>query len=275
MSQTIESFIEQIVRQVVTDKVTHQISSNPIRRSLVVANWKMNMTLKTIVSFIQNFNVKNGQGEVVLCPPDPYLYPVRSLLKESNLSCSVGAQNVHWQDMGAYTGDVSAEQLSDIGCKYIIIGHSERRMSGETNDMVNKKVDQALKYNLIPIVCVGESKEERDNQRTSDVVRDQVLAAFSGIKNLSQIVIAYEPIWAIGTGESASPEQAQGVHELIRSTLFEQYGDIATQIPILYGGSVKPSNVNKLSSMKDIDGVLVGGASLNADDFSTITRAFM
>lgn len=274
MSQSIESFIENIVRQAVKEQLGH--SSNSIvpfpRKALIVANWKMHMDIKDIHQFVDQFKCDNEN--VVICPPFPYLFPLKAMLQEKNPTISIGAQNVHWEKAGAFTGDVSTSQLKDIGCSYVLVGHSERRAAGETDQQVNQKTLAALSHQIQPIICVGETETERKQNQTEQVVTNQVFLALQGITDITNIVIAYEPVWAIGSGQSASAEQAQEVHQSIRSYLLKNYGDAGNLVPILYGGSVKPSNASFFSVMKDIDGVLVGGASLKVDDFTSIIQAF-
>lgn len=270
----IESYIEKIVRQVVTNSLqTTPVSFGKIK-PVVVANWKMNMTLESISKFVDGFGVDTFTTEVVVCPPAPYLYLLDAMKKQQNRSFSLGAQNVHAEKSGAFTGDVSAEQLLDVGCQYVIIGHSERRAIGESNEFIHQKVKQALGTGLIPILCVGETEDERKLGKTNSVVEEQVLSALQNINDISKVIIAYEPVWAIGTGQSAVPEQAQEVHQFIRSVLIKHFGVPASQLPILYGGSAKPDNAKDYSAMSDIDGLLVGGASLKADDFKKIIDAF-
>ena len=212
--------------------------------------------------------------DIVVCPPFTVLSEVSELVRESNID--LGAQNVYWEDEGAYTGEVSSPMLKDIGCKYVIIGHSERRaLFGETNETVNKKVRAALTNGLSPIVCVGETLDEREAEKTFDVVKNHIE---NGLKDLSKeqilrIVIAYEPVWAIVTGKTATPEQAQEVHAFIRQLLTDIYGIDSSRVRIQYGGSVKPDNASVLMSQPDIDGALVGGASLNLDSFVEIVKA--
>jgi triosephosphate isomerase (TIM) len=270
----IESYIEKIVRQVVTNSLqTSQISYKRIK-PVVVANWKMNMTLESISKFVDGFGSETISAEVVVCPPAPYLYLLDAMKKQQNCSFALGAQNVHDEKFGAFTGDVSAEQLLDVGCQYVIIGHSERRAIGESNEFIHRKVKQALGTGLIPILCVGETEEERKLSKTNSIVEEQVLTALQNINDISNVIIAYEPVWAIGTGLSAVPEQAQEVHQFIRSVLIKHFGIQAGQLPILYGGSAKPDNAKDYSAMSDIDGLLVGGASLKAEDFKKIIDAF-
>jgi triosephosphate isomerase (TIM) len=269
-----ESYIEKIVRQV----VTYSLQTSPVSfeeiKPVVVANWKMNMTLESISKFVDGFGSDSFSAEVIVCPPAPYLYLLDAMKKQRNGSFALGAQNVHSEKSGAYTGDVSAEQLLDVGCHYVIIGHSERRAIGESNEFIHQKVRQSLESGLIPILCVGETEEERKQGKTNPVVEKQVLTALQNLNDISKVIIAYEPVWAIGTGQSAVPEQAQEVHQFIRSVLIKHFGVIASRLPILYGGSAKPDNAKDYSAMNDIDGLLVGGASLKADDFKKIISAF-
>ena len=212
--------------------------------------------------------------EVVVCPPFTAIAKVVEALKGSNIRC--GAQNLFWEEEGAYTGEISPKMLKDLGCSYCIIGHSERRTYfGETNDMVNKRVKVALKYGITPIMCVGERLEERDAGKTFDVVTAHVKGGFKGLtkEQVLRTVIAYEPVWAIGTGRNATPEQAQEVHKYIRELLKTSYGEeISASVRIQYGGSVKPDNIRSIIKEEDVDGALVGGASLKSGDFVEIIR---
>lgn len=273
----IESYIEKIVREVVTGAIQGNIQnvegSHKIK-PVLAANWKMNMNLDSISTFVEGFAGKSFPAEVVVCPPAPYLYILHAMKQQQHASFSIGAQNVHSKESGAFTGDVSAGQLIDVGCEYVIIGHSERRAIGECNDFIHKKMKQALAHGLNPILCVGETENERKVRKTNAVVENQVLTALKNISDVSKVIIAYEPVWAIGTGQSAVPEQAQEVHQFIRSVLLKKFGEVARQIPILYGGSAKPDNAREYSAMPDINGLLVGGASLKADDFKQIIQAF-
>lgn len=221
---------------------------------------------------VKLINVENV--DVVICPPFPALVPVNEILKESNIK--IGGQNLYWQDEGAFTGEVSAKMLLDAGCQYVVIGHSERRhVFGEKNNEINQKVKKALENGLIPMFCVGETLEERQNGLTEKVVEEQIREGLSGIeiKDASDLVVAYEPVWAIGTGETATPDQAEEVHRYIRELLSGLFSlSLGNQIRIQYGGSVKPSNAAELMSRENIDGALVGGASLNADSFTEIIK---
>jgi triosephosphate isomerase len=208
--------------------------------------------------------------EIVVCPTSVCLQAIADTLSDSAIA--VGAQNIHWEDSGAYTGEISAPMIKSAGCTYVIIGHSERRQYfGETDETVNKKLLSALKHCLIPIVCVGETLEQREKNETFKVIERQISEGFKNlvIGNWSLVIIAYEPVWAIGTGKTATPEQAQEVHAFIRSLLPKS---IAQDVRILYGGSVKPDNTATLMAKPDIDGALVGGASLKAEDFVKIVK---
>ncbi len=213
--------------------------------------------------------------DVVICPPFPALVPVNGILRESNIK--LGGQNLYWQDEGAFTGEISAKMLLDAGCQYVIVGHSERRhVFGEKNDEINKKIEKALESGLVPIFCVGETLEERQNGLTEKVVEEQIKDGLSDveIRDANDLVIAYEPVWAIGTGETATPEQAEEVHRFIRELLCGLFSLIlGNQIRIQYGGSVKPANAAELMSQENIDGALVGGASLDADSFTEIIKS--
>ncbi|RLD18502.1 MAG: triose-phosphate isomerase [Caldiserica bacterium] len=246
-----------------------------MRKPIIAGNWKMHKTLKEAEELANGIRDSAGNlqdREIVLCPPFTALLTVKNAVSSSNIK--VGAQDMFWEDEGAYTGEVSGKMLMDIGCEYVIIGHSERRKYfGENDQTVNKKVKKALDTGLTPIVCVGETLEEREKGITMSVVRKQVLDGLKEIEKekAKNIVIAYEPVWAIGTGKTATPEQAQEVHAYIRKLLGEIWdNEIAENIRILYGGSIKPENIKDLMKEPDIDGGLVGGASLKADSFLKI-----
>lgn len=249
-----------------------------IRRPIIAANWKMHKTVNEAESLVKDLILELpdlSDTDVVLCPPFTALYRVADLV--SNTSIRVGAQNMHWKKEGAFTGEISATMLRDTYCRYVILGHSERRQYfGETNAIVYRKVKEALASSLRPIVCVGETLEQREKQDFKAIIRDQVRESLDGISTdqAEEIVVAYEPVWAIGTGKNASPQQAQEIHALIRSTLSKMIGAKAAQkVRIQYGGSVKPANVDELLGQPDIDGALVGSASLDARSFSAIVRA--
>lgn len=250
-----------------------------MKKMIIAGNWKMNCTvpesLKLIAGLEHNLKTEPENTVVVVIPPFTALYSVSISIQDSFFR--LGAQNLCWDDNGAYTGEVSGTFLRDIGCSYVIVGHSERRqIFGETNGMINKKILAALRNELIPIVCVGESLEERDKNTHEKAVETQIKECLTGIhiRDAENIAIAYEPIWAIGTGKTASPYQAQEMHHYIRN-LVEKVFDAPTagKISILYGGSVKPSNSAELLIQKDIDGALVGGSSLSGQEFTDIVRA--
>jgi len=240
-----------------------------MRKKIIAGNWKMNKTPKEALELVQLLKDKVDVdfADVVFCVPAIDLIPVADALKDTNIS--VGAQNMYFMDNGAYTGEISPDMLTEIGVKYVIIGHSERRQYfNETDKTVNKKVVKALEKNLIPIVCVGETLEQREKGITVDFIRIQVKAALQNIsaEKAAGIIFAYEPIWAIGTGITATSEHAEEVCLAIRSVIGEIYdSDTAGKVRIQYGGSVKGSNAKELFSMSNIDGGLVGGASLNED----------
>ncbi len=212
--------------------------------------------------------------DIIVCPPFTALDEVAEVVYESNIQ--LGAQNMHEQDSGAFTGEISAAMLKELGCKFVILGHSERRQYfHETNETVNKKTAAALKAGITPIVCVGERLEEREANKAFQVIQDHVDNSLSNIssEDIKKVIIAYEPVWAIGTGKTASPAQAQEVHQFIRGLLKKKYGpETSEEIMILYGGSVKPGNTKELVTQKDIDGALVGGASLEIKSFSEIVK---
>jgi triosephosphate isomerase len=248
-----------------------------MRKYLVAGNWKMNggtAVNEELCDRIGSGLSQSAAVELLVCPPFPYLEAVGNRLAGTGVS--LGAQNVSQYASGAYTGEVSALMLKDLGCKYVIVGHSERRaMMHESSEIVAEKFGAALKEQLTPILCVGETLEERSSGRMEAVIASQLDAVLDGpgIKTIASAVIAYEPVWAIGTGRTASPEQAQEVHQYIRNILAERNVDIASGVQILYGGSVKGDNAAGLFSMPDIDGGLIGGASLNAAEFLAIAAA--
>jgi triosephosphate isomerase len=247
------------------------------RQPLVAANWKMNGTLATLRPLMAAIGAGikvDVKAEIAICPPYVYLAEVAGLLENSSMI--LGAQNLSRHDSGAYTGEVSAAMLLDYGCRYVIVGHSERRtLYGETDALVADKFAQAIKSGLKPILCIGEYLEEREAGDTDNVIARQLDAVITkcGIESFDQAVIAYEPVWAIGTGKTATPEQAQEVHAFIRLRLARHDEKVADTIRILYGGSVKATNAKDLFTMADIDGGLIGGASLDANDFLAICRA--
>ncbi|MFO7153855.1 MAG: triose-phosphate isomerase [Caldicoprobacter oshimai] len=247
-----------------------------MRKPIIAGNWKMHKTPSQTVSLINELKplVKDAQVEVVVCPPFVCLPAAKEALAGSNIK--LGAQNMHWEEQGAFTGEVAPGMLKELGVEYVIIGHSERRQYfGETDEMVNKKVLSAVAHNLIPIICVGETLEQREQGSTEQVVDRQTRAALKGLSPevAERVVIAYEPIWAIGTGKTASSDDANEVIGYIRKVVGEVLGSqAAQQMRILYGGSVKPENAAELMQMPEIDGGLVGGASLKAQDFAKIVK---
>jgi triosephosphate isomerase len=250
-----------------------------VRRKIVAGNWKMNLDRAQGRALAAAVVARRGEAaaaELVLCPPATYLESVGGALAGSDVT--LGAQNAHDKSSGAYTGEVAPGMLVDVGCCHVILGHSERRtLFGETDAIVNAKTKAALAVGLSPIVCVGETLAEREAGRTNAVVETQVKGSLAGLSpaDLEKVVVAYEPVWAIGTGKVATPEQAQDVHAQIRRLLGELGSPaVAAQIRIQYGGSVKPDNAADLAAQPDIDGALVGGASLKADDFLAIAAAF-
>ena len=252
------------------------------RTPLMAGNWKMNNTISEAVVLTQKIcNAYDkwwvDKVDIALCPPATDLKAVKSVIEFEGFDIAVGAQNVYWEESGAFTGEISVPMLSEIGCEYCIVGHSERRgYFNETNEDVNKKAKALLAGKISPIICVGESLAVRDEGNTLDYVCAQVKAAFAGIDNFQakKCVVAYEPIWAIGTGRTATPEQAQEVCAAIRETLANLYGnDQAQEMRILYGGSMNPGNVEGLMAMQDIDGGLIGGAALKAESFIQLVKA--
>ncbi len=251
-----------------------------MRKPFAAGNWKMNTNSKTGVALANSLaegasNVAGKDVTVAVCPPFVYLQSIVKALHNSNIA--VGAQDLYFESDGAFTGEISVAMLKDIGCTYCLCGHSERRhVIGETDEIVNKKVIAAINGGLLPILCVGELLEERKAGKTNEVVTRHIEKGLAGLNNekVQAVTIAYEPVWAIGTGLTATPEQAQEVHKFIRNLLGKMYGEkIAGEMRILYGGSVKASNTAELMAKPDVDGVLVGGASLKAEDFLGIIKA--
>ena len=253
-----------------------------MRKKIVAGNWKMNLDYQSGVSLFSEIvnMVKDeviGQQEVVVCSPAIHLYSLGQLAHTA-VNVSVGAQNIHQAESGAYTGEISAAQVKSVGAEYVILGHSERRAYfGETDELLAEKVNIALKHGLKPIFCIGETKEERESGKFFDIIKTQLEKGLFHLsaEQFGQVVLAYEPVWAIGTGLTASPEQAQEVHAFIRETLANQYDQqLADDTTILYGGRCNPSNAPDLFSQKDIDGGLIGGASLKSRDFTDIVKVF-
>ncbi|MBP9855444.1 MAG: triose-phosphate isomerase [Candidatus Omnitrophica bacterium] len=248
-----------------------------MRKTIIAGNWKLNKTCKEAIELVTELNrvlIDVTEVEIVVCPVFTALRDVSDVLVDSHIR--LGAQNIYWEDAGAFTGEVSAPLIKDAGAEYVIIGHSERRQFfAETDVTVNKKIKAALKHGLIPIVCVGELLEERESGKTNAVIQKQMDGSLAGFTadEMTKMVIAYEPVWAIGTGKTATKEQAQEVHAFIRKLLSQKYDqETAESIQIQYGGSVKPENIKELVSQKDIDGALVGGASLKSDTFIQIVQ---
>jgi triosephosphate isomerase len=246
-----------------------------IRRPLIAGNWKMHTTVQEaqqLASAVAQAAAKVSDRDVMIAPPYTALAAVASML--SGTFVMLGAQNVHWEETGAFTGEISAAMLKDVGCAMAIAGHSERRhVFGETDFMINRRIVGAMQFGLIPVFCIGETLKQREMGNTLKVLEDQVRAGLVGIDLVdgSGIVVAYEPVWAIGTGKTATEVQAQEAHNFIRNLLADIYEkNIAAQIRILYGGSVKPDNIDILMQQEDIDGALVGGAALNAESFERI-----
>ncbi|MFA6814908.1 MAG: triose-phosphate isomerase [Lentisphaeria bacterium] len=253
------------------------------RQKMIAGNWKMNKTASEATELIKGIQAQFtscpvNHPEVLVCPTFTSLTAAVEAAKDSPME--VGAQNIHWAESGAFTGEISGDMLNEIGVTHVIIGHSERRQYfGETNDTVNKRVKAALAHNLKPVICVGETLEQRESNITKKIIEEQVRVGLTDITadQMADIVIAYEPVWAIGTGKTASKEQAQDVHAFIRGLLNNIYAGtaVAENTRILYGGSMKPKNAKELLDQKDIDGGLIGGAALKPVDFAAIIQAAM
>jgi len=252
-----------------------------MRTPIIAGNWKMNKTIGEALDFFKVLDQELQQFsgteklEIVIAPPYTAINKIAEFLKDSSIKIS--AQNMFWEDAGAFTGEISAPMLKDAGAKYIIIGHSERRQFfNETDSTVNKKIKAALKHNIIPIFCIGETLAEREAEKIESVISTQLTGGLIDLtaNDITKIVIAYEPVWAIGTGKTATKEQAEEVHLMIRQMLAKQFGQAnADVIRILYGGSVKPNNTKELLSQPNIDGALIGGASLKPEDFIGIIKS--
>jgi triosephosphate isomerase len=250
------------------------------RRPIIAANWKMHHDHLTAIQVVQKLSYRLDESDyeacdIVVCPAFTALRTLQTLFEADGIPIGLGAQNCHWEDKGAYTGEVSPPMLSKLNVAYVIVGHSERRqLFGETDAWVNKKLRAVLKHEMTPIACVGETLEEREAGATNKRVVDQINAAFQGVKapEAERCVVAYEPIWAIGTGRNATPDDANETIAVIRGALHELFADVADAIRIQYGGSVKPGNIAELMGMPEIDGALVGGASLDPDDFARIVQ---
>ncbi|MEW6439422.1 MAG: triose-phosphate isomerase [bacterium] len=247
------------------------------RRPIMAGNWKMNLLVGEAESLVKGLLAAlkdTADVDVLVAPAFTSLYPVARLL--AGTSIGLAAQNLYWEEFGAFTGEVNAKMLRDVGCSHVIIGHSERRQFfGETNETANRRLKTALSGGLVPILCIGETLEERKQGKTLALVQEQLEKGLAGIgpEEARRIVLAYEPVWAIGTGETATPEQAEEVHAHIRKLVGARFGEaVAAGTRIQYGGSVKPDNVQSLMEQPDIDGALVGGASLKAESFARIVR---
>lgn len=247
-----------------------------MRKPIIAGNWKLHKTVSEAQKLVEELLplVTQAHAEVVVCPTYTALYAVREVIKNTNIA--LGAQNMYWEEKGAFTGEISPEMLKEVGCKYVIIGHSERRQFfGETDVTVNKKLHAAFKADIVPIMCVGETLEQRESGVTETVIKAQVEAGLKDLtaEQVTMMVIAYEPVWAIGTGRTASSDDANAVCQFIRKTVASMFGAAAAEaVRIQYGGSVKPENAAELMAKSDIDGALVGGASLEASKFSKIVN---
>lgn len=254
----------------------------PRKRRIIAGNWKMFKTAKEAVALVQELEDQLdalgdlGDVEVIVCPPFTALKSIYTVLWQDKPPIKMGAQNMFWEDQGAYTGEISPLMLKDLECEFVILGHSERRMYfGETDEMVNKKVKAALRHNITPIMCCGESLEQREAGETQSFIESQILGGIEGLTadNMKKFIIAYEPIWAIGTGKAALPEDANEVNRHIRSILTSRFDEeVAKSVPILYGGSVKGGNIAQFMEQPEVNGALVGGASLEAESFADIIR---
>ncbi|MBE6407383.1 MAG: triose-phosphate isomerase [Lentisphaerae bacterium] len=247
------------------------------RKIFIAGNWKMNKTAAEAKALCEALKESlaplAGKVEVAVCPTFTSLATAVEVLKGSNVK--VGAQNIHWADNGAFTGEISGAMLQEIGVEYVIIGHSERRQYfGETDATVNARIKAALKYALKPIVCIGETLEEREGGITNSVLDKQIRGGLADITaaDMANITIAYEPVWAIGTGKTATPDMAQETHAFIRKTLVEMFGEAGNEVVVQYGGSMKPENSAELIAKEDIDGGLIGGAALKADSFTALVK---
>lgn len=263
-----KGMLYELVRQVASSEVIKG------KEFIIAANWKMNKNAQDTASFLDAINkiTWNSKNTIVLFPPSPYLYLMRDKLRYSKIL--YGIQNVHWEDSGAYTGEISVNMARDFGCKYAIIGHSERRnLFFENDDMMSKKVEKCIKSGVKPVLCIGENLSERNSGQYKDILKRQISRGLEKVnKEMAQnVLIAYEPVWAIGTGVNAAPEQVEETHGYIRSVLDMLFGDNYSQkIPILYGGSVKPSNAAEIAVAGNVSGFLIGGASLKFDDMKEI-----
>lgn len=267
-------------REVLDLGLIGELQLNTQRKPIIAANWKMYKTVTKARQMVRRLKqllsepASHVSCEVVLCPPFTALEDLQKEFSDSVIR--LGGQNVHWEEEGAYTGEISANMLLDCGCQYVLIGHSERRQYFfESDQIVSQKLRKILTTSLIPILCVGESLEERETNRVQEIIESQLSGATQGVdtSELGSLVVAYEPVWAIGTGRTATPQIANQVHGIIRNWLAEHSSnDLAETVRVLYGGSVKPSNIRELMGQNNIDGALVGGASLDADSFARIVQ---
>jgi triosephosphate isomerase len=248
-----------------------------LRKYLIAGNWKMNLLRDSSVALIHSLADQLSEStnvEVAVCPPSVYLHDVGAALRGTSIG--LGAQNMHAAESGAFTGEISGSMLTDLGCQYVILGHSERRqLFGETDASVNEKSKVAFEHKLIPIVCVGETLEERESGTTAQVVETQVRGSLANLtkEQAAQVVVAYEPVWAIGTGLVATPADVDAIHTAMRTALVERFAEAGDAIALLYGGSVKPGNAAELLALANVNGALVGGASLKSEDFLGIVEA--
>ncbi len=251
-----------------------------MRKDLIAGNWKMNATHLDAIQMVQKLCYRLDPGdydrvEVVVLPPFTALRSAQTVIESDHLSIKLGAQNCHYEESGAFTGEVSPSMLEKLSVSYVTVGHSERRqIFGETDSDVNRKVKAVLAHGMTPIMCVGETEEEKDAGHTEDRVSSQVRLGLAGLsaEHVAGLVVAYEPIWAIGTGRTASADEAAAVIAMVRATIGEQWGSAFDDVRILYGGSVNPGNIAGLMAKRDIDGALVGGASLDPDTFASVVR---
>ncbi len=248
-----------------------------MRKPFIAGNWKMNKTAAETADLCAKLKETVGgfkEADILICPPFTSLVAAKQAIEGSVIG--LGAQNMHWEDSGAYTGEISALMIKGLGCKFVIIGHSERRKYfSETNKEVNRKIKSAISAGILPIVCVGETLEQREQGQEKEVIESQLKEGFDSLteSDLEKITIAYEPVWAIGTGKTATGDQAEEMHNFIRKWFENNFSaDLAEKLRILYGGSVKPGNIDGLMKQEDIDGALVGGASLKAEDFTEIIK---
>lgn len=269
--------IDDVIEKDYIFKLVKQAASSEIIKNknfIIAANWKMNKNSKEVIEFLDFLNktVLGDKNTIVLFPPYVYLYLMRDKLRYSKVL--YGVQNMFWEESGAYTGEVSPTMAKDFGCRYAIIGHSERRsIFMETDEMLEKKVEACIVHGLKPVLCIGENLEERNSKRHEEKLKNQLIKGLGKLKNdkLDNVIIAYEPMWAIGTGINATPTQVEDTHGYIRYALNSLFGEsVAERIPILYGGSVKASNVTELAIAQNVSGFLIGGASLKIDEFKEI-----